>query len=139
VPTGGAATTSKGSVTSLPISLRTEAISATLSASWSGCSRSTGKNPWNRTARRSGFRFPGYPPTHTGTPGPLNRPAPDERGDHRTESDRLCGGGDRRERDPGIGDLENRLPPADMTPEEDSVPSGILCLGGQPGDERRVP
>ena len=73
-----------------------------------------------------------------GLPGDLDRSAPGEWGDHRTESDRLCGGGDRRERDPGISDLENRLPPADVIPEKDSVPAGFLCLGGQPGDERGI-
>jgi hypothetical protein len=49
-----------------------------------------------------------------GLPGDLDRSAPGERSDHRTEPDR-------RERDPGIGDLENRLPPADVIPEEDSL------------------
>jgi hypothetical protein len=73
-----------------------------------------------------------------GLPGDLDRPAPRQRRDHGAEPDALGGGGDRRQRDPRVGHVDDRLPPAHVVPHEHPVPASLLRLGGQPDDDRRV-
>ena len=194
----------------------------TTSASWSGCSRLTGKKPSCRAARRSGLTLPGLsrgPHRHAGalnrsgqkgdavdgvvlgrdgapalrttrrrgspvtrrasapaadhrasSPvarqllaeaiaaetdaereaaaaepvqrrgflGDLGRPAAGKGGDHGAEPEAFGGGGDRGQRDPRVGHLPDRRPPAQVVPHEHAVPAGLLRLGGQPRDHHRV-
>jgi hypothetical protein len=73
-----------------------------------------------------------------GLPGDLDRPATRQRRDHGAEPDALGGGSDRRQRDLWVGHASHRLLPAQLVPDEDAVPAGLLRLGGQPGDHGRV-
>ena len=66
-----------------------------------------------------------------GFPGNLDRASSGKRRDHRAEPDALGGGRDRRQRDPRVGHVDDRLPPAHVIPHEHSVPAGLLGLGGQ--------
>jgi hypothetical protein len=142
VPTGSAAAMSKGSVVTPTASPRSTARSSTSSAGWSGCSRSTGMNPWWRAARRTGRGFPYDPATHTVTPEPhaegesaaaepvegrclprhLGRPTSGKWGDHRAQSDALGRDRDRCKRDPRVGDVHHGLGPAKLVPDEYAVP-----------------
>jgi hypothetical protein len=73
-----------------------------------------------------------------GLPGDLGRPAAGERRDHGAEPHPVGGGRDRRQRDPRIGHVPDRGPPAQVVPDEDPVPAGLLRLGGQTGHHHRV-
>jgi hypothetical protein len=73
-----------------------------------------------------------------GFPGDLGWPAAGEGRDHGTEPQVFGGGGDRGQRDPRVGHLPDRGPPAQVVPHEDPVPAGLLGLGGQTRDHRRV-
>jgi hypothetical protein len=48
------------------------------------------------------------------------------------------GGGDRRQRDPRVGHVDNRLSPAHVVPHEDPVPADLLRLAGETRHQRRV-
>ena len=78
------------------------------------------------------------PVQRRGLPGDLGRPAAGEGRDHGAEPHPFGGGGDRRQRDPRVGHLPDRRPPAQVVPDEDPVPAGLLRLGGQTGDHGRV-
>src|SRR5215211_7344972 len=58
-----------GDVVGAVVCRRSSVTVATISASWSGCSRLTGMKPSCPAARRSGLTFPRSPAAHTGTPG----------------------------------------------------------------------
>jgi hypothetical protein len=78
------------------------------------------------------------PVERRGLPGHLGRPAAGEGRDHGAEPHPFGGSGDRRQRDRRIGHLPDGRPPAQVVPDEDPVPAGLLRLGGQTGDHNRV-
>ena len=56
----------------------------------------------------------------------------------RPESDPLGGCRDRRQRDLGVPHRRHRLAPADVVPDEESIPAGLLRLAGETRDDRRI-
>jgi hypothetical protein len=73
-----------------------------------------------------------------GLPGDLGRPAAGKGRDHGAEPQVVGGVGDRRQRDPRVGHLPDRRPPAQVVPHKDPVPADLLGLGGQTRDHHRV-
>ena len=73
-----------------------------------------------------------------GLPGDFDRPAPGEWCDHRADPDAFGSSGNRRQCDPRIGHVDDRLTPAHVIPHEHSVPAGLLGLCGQIGDKRGI-
>ncbi len=73
-----------------------------------------------------------------GLPGDLHRPPARQRRDHGPEPDPPGRRGDCRQRDPRIGNRQDRLVPAHVISDEHPVPAGLLRLNRQPRDDRRV-